>query len=149
MNVGCCKLQDTMLVSIFKVQTCTQRGVLMKRSPQEKSGVLCLGYEYIVCMVCQVFSPSINRLHRWGEVACNWGSGTLQQHCIAKYVFNFVFFAKQIRTFHNKLSQPCAAAKPLAALAGTVGLAVAGKFHIIPKGYSGLFEQLLVVLSPW
>ena len=39
--------------------------------------------------------------------------------------------------------QGCAAAKPLAALAGKVRLAVAGKFPIIPKGYSGLVEPLL------
>ena len=39
--------------------------------------------------------------------------------------------------------QGYAAAKSLAALAGKVRLAVAGKFPIIPKGYSGLVEQLL------
>ena len=38
--------------------------------------------------------------------------------------------------------QGYAAAKLLAALAGKVRLAVAGKFPIIPKGYSGLVEQL-------
>ena len=38
--------------------------------------------------------------------------------------------------------QGYAAAKSLAALAGKVRLAVAGKFPIIPKGYSGLGEQL-------
>ena len=40
--------------------------------------------------------------------------------------------------------QGCAAAKPLAVQAGKVRLAVAGKFPIIPKGYSGLVEQLPV-----
>ena len=45
--------------------------------------------------------------------------------------------------------QGCAAAKPLAALAGKVCLAVVGKFPIIPKGYSGLVEQLLAVPSHW
>ena len=45
--------------------------------------------------------------------------------------------------------QGCAASKPLAALAGKVRLAVAGKFPIIPKGYSGLVEQLLAVPSHW
>ena len=39
--------------------------------------------------------------------------------------------------------QGYAAAKSLAALAGKVRLAVAGKFPIIPKGCSGLVEQLL------
>ena len=42
------------------------------------------------------------------------------------------------------LWQGYAPAKSLAALAGKVRLAVAGKFPIIPKGYSGLVEQLLV-----
>ena len=45
--------------------------------------------------------------------------------------------------------QGYAAAKPLAALAGKVRLAVVGKFPIIPKGYSGLVQQLLVVPSHW
>ena len=45
--------------------------------------------------------------------------------------------------------QGCAAAKSLAALAGKVRLAVAGKFPIIPKGYSGLVQQLLAVPSHW
>ena len=35
-------------------------------------------------------------------------------------------------------------AKSLAALVGKVRLAVAEKFPIIPKGYSGLVQQLLV-----
>ena len=39
--------------------------------------------------------------------------------------------------------QGCAAAKSLAALAGKVCLAVAGKFPIIPKGYSGLVQKKL------
>jgi hypothetical protein len=40
-HVGCCKLQDTVLVSIFKIQTCTQRGILMKKRPTGKiSGVM-------------------------------------------------------------------------------------------------------------
>ena len=43
----------------------------------------------------------------------------------------------------NLANQGYAAAKSLAALAGKVRLAVAGKFPIIPKGYSGLVEQLL------
>ena len=47
------------------------------------------------------------------------------------------------------MSQGCAAAKPLAALVGKVRLAAAGKFPIIPKGYSGLVEQLLAVPSHW
>ena len=47
------------------------------------------------------------------------------------------------------LWQGCAAAKPLAALAGKVRLAVAGKFPIIHKGYSGLVEQLLAGPSHW
>ena len=38
------------------------------------------------------------------------------------------------------------AAKPLA---GKARLAVAGKFLIIPKGYGGLVQQLLVVPSHW
>ena len=42
------------------------------------------------------------------------------------------------------MDQGYAPAKSLAALAGKVRLAVAGKFPIIPKGYSGLVEQLLV-----
>ena len=46
-------------------------------------------------------------------------------------------------------SQGCAAAKSLAALAGKVRLVVAGKFPIIPKGYSGLVQQLLAVPSHW
>ena len=41
------------------------------------------------------------------------------------------------------VTQGYVAAKSLAALAGKVRLAVAGKFPIIPKGYSGLVEQLL------
>ena len=41
------------------------------------------------------------------------------------------------------MHQGYAAAKSLAALAGKVRLAVAGKFSIIPQGYSGLVEQLL------
>ena len=45
---------------------------------------------------------------------------------------------------HGRSSdQGYAAAKSLAALAGKVRLAVAGKFPIIPKGYSGLVKQLL------
>ena len=39
--------------------------------------------------------------------------------------------------------QGYAAAKSLAPLAWKVRLALAGKFPIIPKGYSGLVEQLL------
>ena len=39
--------------------------------------------------------------------------------------------------------QGCAAAEPLAALAGKVRLGVVGKFPINPKGYSGRVEQLL------
>ena len=49
----------------------------------------------------------------------------------------------------NTIGQGCAAAKPLAALAGKVRLAMAGKFPIIPKGYSGLVQQLLVIPSHW
>ena len=41
------------------------------------------------------------------------------------------------------------AAKPLAALAGKVRLAVPGKFPMIPKGYSGLVQPLPVVPSRW
>ena len=48
----------------------------------------------------------------------------------------------------NKV-QGCAAAKSLAALAGKVRLAVAGKFPIIFKGYSGLVQQLLAVPLHW
>ena len=46
--------------------------------------------------------------------------------------------------FFTLRGQGYAPAKLLAALAGKVRLAVAGKFPIIPKGYSGLVEQLLV-----
>ena len=57
--------------------------------------------------------------------------------------------ASQTLAFPVSQLQGCAAAKPLAALAGKVRLAVAGKFPIIPKGYSGLVQQLLVVPSHW
>ena len=50
-----------------------------------------------------------------------------------------------VKTQHNE--QGCAAAKSLVALAGKVRLAVAGKFPIIPEGYSGLVQQLLAVPS--
>ena len=48
-----------------------------------------------------------------------------------------------ILVFWGHKLQGYAAAKSLAALAGKVCLAVAGKFPIIPKRYSGLVEQLL------
>ena len=47
------------------------------------------------------------------------------------------------------IHQGCAAAKLLAALAGKVRPAVVVKFAIIPKGCSGLVQQLLVIPSHW
>ena len=53
-----------------------------------------------------------------------------------------LIIAAHARLIHTspiqRIGQGCAAAKALAALAGKVRLVVAGKFPIIPKGYSGL-----------
>ena len=54
-----------------------------------------------------------------------------------------IVFMLYIISLQSGEEQGCAAAKRLAALAGKVRLAVAGKFPIIPKGYSGRVEQLL------
>ena len=57
--------------------------------------------------------------------------------------------ASEFADIWSTLLQGCAAAKLLAALARKVCLAVAGKSPMIPKGYSGLVQQLLAVPSHW